>query len=78
MWAEARRLAEASGTELRQLEDPWAAVDGADVLYTDTWYSMGQEAERELRQDVFPPVGWMLECEPPGAGGSTHPRRRLV
>lgn len=30
-------------------------VVGADVLYTDVWTSMGQEAERETRLGVFPP-----------------------
>jgi ornithine carbamoyltransferase len=55
VWAEAARLAAAGGSELRQLADPWTAVAGADVIYTDTWYSMGQEAEREFRQDVFTP-----------------------
>lgn len=30
-------------------------VAGADVLYTDVWTSMGQEAERERRLQVFPP-----------------------
>lgn len=30
-------------------------VVGADVLYTDVWTSMGQEAERETRMGVFPP-----------------------
>jgi ornithine carbamoyltransferase len=30
-------------------DDPRAAAEGADVLYTDVWTSMGQEAERERR-----------------------------
>lgn len=34
-------------------EDPKEAVKGADVVYTDTWVSMGQEAETELRLSVF-------------------------
>jgi ornithine carbamoyltransferase len=33
--------------------DDLAAVDGAEVLYTDVWVSMGQEAERELRIQEF-------------------------
>jgi ornithine carbamoyltransferase len=33
--------------------DPRQAVDGADVVYTDTWISMGQEADRESRLEAF-------------------------
>ena len=32
-----------------------AGVEGADVLYTDVWTSMGQENEREQRLRIFPP-----------------------
>ena len=35
--------------------DPVSAVNGADVVYTDTWTSMGQEEETEKRRQVFPP-----------------------
>ena len=34
-------------------EDPRQAVDGADIVYTDVWASMGQEAEAEARRQVF-------------------------
>jgi ornithine carbamoyltransferase len=39
--------------------DPFEAVRGADAVYTDTWTSMGQEAEREQRLAVF--EGWTVD-----------------
>ena len=47
----ARSVAEDSGSTLLFVRDPHEAVTGADVLYTDTWTSMGQEAETEKRGD---------------------------
>ncbi len=44
-------IARAGGVEL--VRDPAEAVAGADVLYTDVWTSMGQEAERERRLRAF-------------------------
>ena len=35
--------------------DPEEAVSGADVIYTDTWTSMGQEGEKEERFKIFAP-----------------------
>jgi ornithine carbamoyltransferase len=49
----ARRDAAASGAEIRLLRDPVEAVRGAQVVYTDTWVSMGQEAEARQRLPVF-------------------------
>lgn len=36
-----------------ETDDPLEAVDGADIIYTDTWVSMGSEAEREERIKIF-------------------------
>jgi ornithine carbamoyltransferase len=51
----ARGFASASGSQLNFLRDPHEAVKNADVIYTDTWTSMGQEAEAQKRAAVFPP-----------------------
>jgi ornithine carbamoyltransferase len=51
----ARQFAEDSGSSLHFVRDPREGVLGADVVYTDTWTSMGQEAEAEKRRLVFPP-----------------------
>ena len=45
----ARRSAVQSGGTVELTGDPRAAARGADVLYTDVWTSMGQDAERERR-----------------------------
>ena len=50
---EAQRLAAQSATSFMMTESPAEAAAGADVLYTDTWISMGQEAEAEERKQVF-------------------------
>jgi ornithine carbamoyltransferase len=46
---EAVRIAREAGGNVELSDDPQAAVEGADVLYTDVWTSMGQEDERERR-----------------------------
>jgi ornithine carbamoyltransferase len=46
-WAKA--AAESSGASVELGHDPRAAAEGADVLYTDVWTSMGQDEERERR-----------------------------
>jgi len=46
---EAVRIAREAGGSVELTDDPRTAVEGADVLYTDVWTSMGQEAEREQR-----------------------------
>ena len=51
--ASARREAEASGGRIARTDDPKLAANGADVLYTDVWTSMGQEAESAKRRRDF-------------------------
>jgi ornithine carbamoyltransferase len=46
---EAVAIARDAGGSVDLTDDPQAAVEGADVLYTDVWTSMGQDAEREQR-----------------------------
>lgn len=50
-----KEMAKESGSEINLLTDPHEAVQNADVIYTDTWTSMGQEEETKKRQQVFPP-----------------------
>lgn len=44
-----------AGRELILTNDPVEAVKDADIVYTDTWVSMGQEAEKAERQKIFMP-----------------------
>jgi ornithine carbamoyltransferase len=47
--ADAEALAERTGGSVLVTSDPVAGADGADVLATDTWVSMGQESEKDSR-----------------------------
>ncbi|MHB1463273.1 MAG: ornithine carbamoyltransferase [Armatimonadota bacterium] len=49
----ARTFADASGSNVEIVNDPYAAVEGADAVYTDVWASMGQEAETAKREQDF-------------------------
>lgn len=42
-----------TGARIHICRDPKEAVDGADVIYTDVWASMGQEAEQKEREVAF-------------------------
>ena len=52
---EAKTFAAESGSQISLLNDPHEAVRDADVIYTDTWTSMGQEEEEARREKAFPP-----------------------
>jgi ornithine carbamoyltransferase len=45
----------------RELSDPREAVAAADVVYTDTWVSMGQESEKSDRVKDF--AGFQVNAE---------------
>lgn len=47
--------AEKTGSKIEIVNDPVAGVKGADVVYTDVWASMGQEAEAAERRKIFLP-----------------------
>jgi ornithine carbamoyltransferase len=51
----AKDIVKETGSKLTFLRDPHEAVKGAQVIYTDTWTSMGQEEESAKREKVFPP-----------------------
>jgi len=50
-----------SGAEIFCTEEPRLAVSGADVVYTDVWASMGQEAEAKARRRIF--AGYQVDSE---------------
>jgi len=49
----AQKRAMDSGAEIFCTEDPRLAASGVDVVYTDVWASMGQEADAEKRRQIF-------------------------
>ncbi|MSQ14267.1 MAG: ornithine carbamoyltransferase [Dehalococcoidia bacterium] len=51
--ARAEEMAGASGSKIICTSDPQEVTESADVIYTDVWTSMGQEAERDERRKVF-------------------------
>jgi ornithine carbamoyltransferase len=79
--AKAQEIAKGKGCTVEVLSNPFEAADGADVIYTDTWVSMGQEAEKEERENLFLPFqvnsklaekakkGWLfMHCLPAHRG----------
>ena len=53
--ADAEKVAAGTGGSVTVTDDPVEAVRGADVVITDTWVSMGQEAEKAERIATFGP-----------------------
>ncbi|WP_165356336.1 ornithine carbamoyltransferase [Sphingosinicella sp. BN140058] len=65
---------------VRQVTDPAEAVEGAEIVYTDVWVSMGQDDETETRLKAFAPYqvdealigrcpeAWFLHCLPARRG----------
>jgi len=51
--AQAKKDAAVTGSLVEMTTDPFAAAKDADVVYTDTWTSMGQEAEKAARVEIF-------------------------
>ncbi|MGC8909548.1 MAG: ornithine carbamoyltransferase [Fervidicoccaceae archaeon] len=51
----ASQIAENKDLEFIITEDPKEAIEGADVVYTDTWVSMGKEKEAERRKEILLP-----------------------
>jgi len=76
----AEELARHSGAQISWSEDPREAVRGASFVYTDTWASMGQEDEAEVRRKIFAsfqvnrqlieeaPEAWIMHCLPAHRG----------
>jgi ornithine carbamoyltransferase len=55
------RIAREAGGTVELVDDPRAAVESADVLYTDVWTSMGQEEERLQRLEDL--AGFGIDAE---------------
>jgi ornithine carbamoyltransferase len=65
---------------VRQVVDPREAAEGAEIVYTDVWVSMGQDAETEERRQALSgyqvgsalmsacPQAWFLHCLPARRG----------
>jgi ornithine carbamoyltransferase len=61
MFARAGSIGERTGGSATGFSDPLAAVEGADVVVTDTWVSMGKEDEEAARSTIFAP--YSLDAE---------------
>ncbi len=50
----AKKFAKKNNCQIIETDDPIKAVKNADIIYTDTWISMGDESEKEKRLKIFP------------------------
>ena len=57
----AKKIAKKTGAIIEEIKNPLIAAKNADVMYTDTWVSMGQEQEKEKRLQVFKPFQVTLQ-----------------
>jgi ornithine carbamoyltransferase len=53
--ADAKRVAKETRSKIELFTDPTEAVAGAQAVYTDSWTSMGFEAEEKIRRNIFQP-----------------------
>jgi len=49
-----KKFAKKTGCHITETNEPMIAVDNADIVYTDTWVSMGDEKDKEKRLNIFP------------------------
>jgi len=53
VFMKAKEIGQVSGAKITVTQDPGKAVEGADIIYTDVWTSMGQEESAETRRLNF-------------------------
>ncbi len=71
--AESQAIAKKTGGSVAVSDDMPGAAKGADVLYTDVWASMGQEAEAAARKKIF--TGYTIDAK---VMALAHPDRVLL
>jgi ornithine carbamoyltransferase len=68
--ADAERVAKETKAKIELFADPHEAVSGVQAVYTDSWTSMGFEAEEKVRRQIFKPYQVnreLMEAAEPGA-----------